>query len=56
MAWIRGSTTVVDVAALSPTMLTSDRALDSHFIVTADQMRQIEERLFAAGMPVAALM
>jgi ADP-dependent NAD(P)H-hydrate dehydratase / NAD(P)H-hydrate epimerase len=26
------------------------------FVVTADQMRQIEARLFAAGMPVAALM
>lgn len=26
------------------------------FIVTAEQMRQIEERVFAAGMPVAALM
>jgi ADP-dependent NAD(P)H-hydrate dehydratase / NAD(P)H-hydrate epimerase len=26
------------------------------FVVTAEQMRQIEERLFAAGMPVAALM
>jgi NAD(P)H-hydrate epimerase len=26
------------------------------FIVTAAQMRQIEERIFAAGMPVAALM
>jgi NAD(P)H-hydrate epimerase len=26
------------------------------FVVTADQMRQIEERVFAAGMPVAALM
>ena len=25
-------------------------------VVTADQMRQIEERIFAAGMPVAALM
>ena len=26
------------------------------FVVTADQMRQIETRIFAAGMPVAALM
>jgi ADP-dependent NAD(P)H-hydrate dehydratase / NAD(P)H-hydrate epimerase len=26
------------------------------FIVTAEQMRQIEQRMFAAGMPVAALM
>lgn len=26
------------------------------FLVTADQMQQIEERVFAAGMPVAALM
>ncbi|HEY9908875.1 MAG TPA: NAD(P)H-hydrate epimerase, partial [Thermosynechococcaceae cyanobacterium] len=26
------------------------------FVVTADQMRRIEKRLFAAGMPVAALM
>lgn len=26
------------------------------FVVTADQMRQIEARIFAAGMPVAALM
>jgi ADP-dependent NAD(P)H-hydrate dehydratase / NAD(P)H-hydrate epimerase len=26
------------------------------FVVTADQMRQIENRIFAAGMPVAALM
>jgi hydroxyethylthiazole kinase-like uncharacterized protein yjeF len=26
------------------------------FVVTADEMRQIEERVFAAGMPVAALM
>ena len=26
------------------------------FLVTAAQMRQIEERIFAAGMPVAALM
>ena len=25
-------------------------------VVTAEQMRQIEERIFAAGMPVAALM
>ncbi|MDX2228452.1 MAG: NAD(P)H-hydrate dehydratase [Leptolyngbyaceae cyanobacterium bins.349] len=28
----------------------------SQFVVTADQMRQIEGRMFAAGMPVAALM
>lgn len=27
-----------------------------HIVVTADQMRQIEERVFAAGMPVPALM
>ena len=27
-----------------------------HFVVTADQMRRIENRLFAAGMPIAALM
>jgi hypothetical protein len=26
------------------------------FVVTADQMRQIETRIFVAGMPVAALM
>ncbi|WP_421659188.1 NAD(P)H-hydrate dehydratase [Leptothermofonsia sp. ETS-13] len=26
------------------------------FVVTADEMRQIEERVFAAGMPIAALM
>jgi len=26
------------------------------FLVTAEQMQQIEQRLFAAGMPVAALM
>ncbi len=26
------------------------------FVVTAEQMRQIEERVFAAGMPIAALM
>jgi ADP-dependent NAD(P)H-hydrate dehydratase / NAD(P)H-hydrate epimerase len=26
------------------------------FVVTADQMRRIEKRLFAAGMPIAALM
>ncbi|NEP04528.1 MAG: bifunctional ADP-dependent NAD(P)H-hydrate dehydratase/NAD(P)H-hydrate epimerase, partial [Okeania sp. SIO4D6] len=26
------------------------------FVVTAAQMRQIEERIFVAGMPVAALM
>ncbi|HBK97911.1 MAG TPA: bifunctional ADP-dependent NAD(P)H-hydrate dehydratase/NAD(P)H-hydrate epimerase, partial [Microcoleaceae bacterium UBA10368] len=26
------------------------------FVVTADQMRQIETRIFAAGMPVSALM
>lgn len=26
------------------------------FVVTAEQMRQIEARVFAAGMPVAALM
>jgi len=26
------------------------------FIVTATQMREIKERIFAAGMPVAALM
>lgn len=32
----------------------SDRI--QQFVVTADQMRQIEERVFAAGMPVAALM
>ncbi len=31
------------------------RSLDS-IVVTADQMRQIEERVFAAGMPVPALM
>jgi ADP-dependent NAD(P)H-hydrate dehydratase / NAD(P)H-hydrate epimerase len=28
----------------------------SQFVVTAAQMREIEERIFAAGMPVAALM
>jgi ADP-dependent NAD(P)H-hydrate dehydratase / NAD(P)H-hydrate epimerase len=27
-----------------------------HYLVTADQMRQIEGRLFGAGMPIAALM
>lgn len=28
----------------------------AQFVVTADQMRQIESRMFAAGLPVAALM
>ncbi|BAY11149.1 NAD(P)H-hydrate dehydratase [Calothrix sp. NIES-2098] len=28
----------------------------SHFVVTAAQMREIEDRIFAAGMPVVALM
>lgn len=40
-----------------PHSIGSDRArtLD-RFVVTADQMSQIEERVFGAGMPVAALM
>ena len=33
-----------------------DRKLHSGPVVTAQQMRQIESRLFASGMPVAALM
>jgi len=33
-----------------------DRTSIQKFVVTAAQMRQIEERSFAAGMPVAALM
>ncbi|HIK13685.1 MAG TPA: NAD(P)H-hydrate dehydratase [Leptolyngbyaceae cyanobacterium M33_DOE_097] len=33
-----------------------DRTTIQKFVVTAAQMRQIEERSFAAGMPVAALM
>jgi len=33
-----------------------DRTAIQKFVVTAAQMRQIEERSFAAGMPVAALM
>ncbi|MDX2239913.1 MAG: NAD(P)H-hydrate dehydratase [Leptolyngbyaceae cyanobacterium bins.302] len=38
-------------------MNTGDRAINiQQFVVTADQMRQIEGRVFAAGMPVAALM
>ncbi len=36
---------------------TASRLAHLHqFVVTADQMSQIEERVFAAGMPVAALM
>ncbi|MBD2579113.1 NAD(P)H-hydrate dehydratase [Oscillatoria sp. FACHB-1406] len=34
----------------------SHRALLNRAVVSAEQMRQIEERIFAAGMPVAALM
>lgn len=40
---------------LMPSFLRSLSALEA-IIVTAEEMRQIEERLFAAGMPVAALM
>lgn len=37
--------------------MTSDRGFNvQQFVVTAAQMRQIESRVFAAGMPVAALM
>ncbi len=47
-------------AALStqevPPMVICPRSQIQPYVVTADQMRQIEERLFAAGMPVAALM
>lgn len=35
---------------------TKRREQIEQFVVTAEQMRQIEERIFAAGMPVAALM
>lgn len=40
---------------MSPSMIPSVLSLNAP-IVTAQEMRQIEERLFAAGMPVAALM
>lgn len=41
--------------------MTNDRYIDNRMqlesvVVSAEQMRQIEERIFAAGMPVAALM
>ncbi|MEB3340753.1 NAD(P)H-hydrate dehydratase [Okeania sp.] len=40
----------------SYSLFSNSYSLLPKFIVTAAQMRQIEERIFAAGMPVAALM
>ncbi len=36
--------------------MTNYQSKIEQFAVTAEQMRQIEERIFVAGMPVAALM
>lgn len=40
----------------APNFLNSRADILARFVVTADQMSQIENRVFAAGMPVAALM
>jgi NAD(P)H-hydrate epimerase len=46
----------LDVSGFQPTTTMDSREQISQVVVNAQQMREIEGRVFAAGMPVAALM